>query len=183
MDFEKRWDNAEERIRVWSAEWKKMNVHAEIKFMKEELITRLPNNDLSRYVVAAMDEHKAAEMVAEKEAGKAAEKAACERLSDILTKAILKDLHRKGKTDRLMGIAVAPDSVKKMKKYITEGLENSGKLRTKAAATQFLSDINGLKLTAIGYIANKERAAKQNPSKTKPLKKNYERSTNLICET
>ena len=92
---------------------------------------------------------------------KAVETDICERLGGILTKAILKDLYKRGKTDRLMELAVVPDSVNTMKKYITEGLKDSGMFRSKATATQMISDLNGLKLKAIGYITDRERQAQQ----------------------
>ena len=79
----------------------------------------------------------------------------------ILTTAILKDLYQNGKESKLMEIAMAPDSIRKMKKYITEGLENSGHFRTKAAATRMLSDLNRLKHTAIDHIKDGERQAKR----------------------
>ena len=158
QDFEKRWDNAEDRIRNWSKEWKKTNVPAQIKFVKEELFAGLPNNDPARGIVAIDDHKKLNQELAELAT---VETEICERMGEILTKAILKDLYKKGKTDRLMELAIAPDSVKKMQKYITEGLEDSGQFRTKASATQMISDINGLKLKAIGYITDRERRANQ----------------------
>ena len=157
-DFEKRWDNAEDRIRIWSKEWKKINVPAEIRLLKEELFAELPNNDLVRGIVSIEDHKKLNQELDEM---KAVETDICERLGGILTKAILKDLYKRGKTDRLMELAVVPDSVNTMKKYITEGLKDSGMFRSKATATQMISDLNGLKLKAIGYITDRERQAQQ----------------------
>ena len=147
-NFEKRWDNAEERVVIWKRYWKRTNIDQEVRNIRDEVMSQF---------VEHTDDHQDPVML---------RNTASDKLAKVLTQAILKDYARNNNRDKLMEIACSPNSVQEMETYIRDGIRNSNVLDQEASATAFLSNTVNLKKHAVRYIMEGE-AKKKGPAAVK----------------
>ena len=156
-NFEKRWDMAEERIRIWGRDWEKSDYPREVRQLKEEILPQLSTRSLQTNQ--------------SEEAHRALVEAASDRLAHTLAQAILKDYYKNNNHHQLMMVACAPHSPREMEKYISDGLKNTKVFETKATATALFRDFNSLKQKAVQFITDGE-ARKLNQNANHNLNQN-----------
>ncbi len=169
-DFRIRWNTAEYRIKSWAKDWAKLDVKKSADFMKED-ISILPSISIEDDI-RNMEFEEGKNAIIENDK---AIKALCNKYSALLTQAIIKDNYERYGQDKIMDIAINPDSLKKMQKFISDGLEKDGAFTNKAIARKTLTDITGMKSKAIDYIKEGESAEKARQDlKNREANKNME---------